>query len=678
MTTTTTTTTTTIGAIDTPRSPLRVAMLVVVAVVVAAVPSSVALVAPSTPSSSTSSSSIRSSRRCHRTTTTTARRVVADGGDTEDATATAIATAAGRTTALMIDDVGVGGGGGGGGGGIGEFTDDDGGEEERGVDVDVDAEHRAAKATRPRPYPLFVVEKLASSLIDPFFFRMEDEEGGTTTTTMMEEDREKRRENIVVLGTGWGAASFLKNIDTNKYDVTVISPRNHFVFTPMLAGASVGTVDFKSITEPIREVRYVEASATSIDTTARAVSCVSVSCEGNTCETVEFDVNYDRLLFSVGARTTTFGIPGVEEYTNYLKQVGDAMQIKNAIVNCFESASLPKMTDADISRELTFVIIGAGPTGIEFAAELLDFIEEDGSRYYKDLLPRVRIRIVEASSTILRPFEDGLKNEALSRLTRTIEIPGVPKFRPLEVLLNKQVSEVSAKYIYFKDGDRLEYGMALWAAGIGPLPLTTSLIEELDGTMQRNAQTEFARGRLGVDPWLRVIGGGGRIFSLGDCSCMSNTPFLPATAQVASQQGEYLGRLLSNEYSIDVATKSSSSTSLLPPMVIDRDQPRSFSERIASFTMGDDEVAAPFQFLDLGILAYTGSGSALAQVQVAPGRGDPTSETWNPVRLQIKGKLGFGLWRSIYLWKQTSPKNVVLVTLDWIKVKLFGRDISIL
>ena len=63
------------------------------------------------------------------------------------------------------------------------------------------------------------------------------------------------KERIIVLGTGWGAASFLKSIDCNKYDVTVISPRNYFVFTPMLAGASVGTVEFRSITEPVREVR---------------------------------------------------------------------------------------------------------------------------------------------------------------------------------------------------------------------------------------------------------------------------------------------------------------------------------------------------------------------------------------------------------------------------------------
>lgn len=265
-----------------------------------------------------------------------------------------------------------------------------------------------------------------------------------------------------------------------------------------------------------------------------------------------------------------------------------------------------------------------------------------------------------------------MKDEAIRRLTRTIEIEGVATLQPCEILLNKQVSEVSANYIYFKDGEKIEYGMSLWAAGVGPLPITSDLIETLEETEQKSAQ-EYARGRLGVDPWLRVNGGEGKIFALGDCSCVSNTPFLPATAQVASQQGEFLGKLLSNDYCIDAKDDK-----LLPPMVLDPSQTKSFSEQIASFTMGEGEIAAPFQYLDLGILAYTGSGSALAQLQVAPGKGDPTSETWNPVRLQIKGKLGFGLWRSIYLLKQTSPKNVVLVTLDWIKVKLFGRDISIL
>ncbi len=100
---------------------------------------------------------------------------------------------------------------------------------------------RIEKATKERPYPLFLAEKAASIL--PSF---SSEEYYPTNTP---------KERIIVLGTGWGAASFLKSIDCNKYDVTVISPRNYFVFTPMLAGASVGTVEFRSITEPVREVR---------------------------------------------------------------------------------------------------------------------------------------------------------------------------------------------------------------------------------------------------------------------------------------------------------------------------------------------------------------------------------------------------------------------------------------
>ena len=344
-------------------------------------------------------------------------------------------------------------------------------------------------------------------------------------------------------------------------------------------------------------VRYLEAAATEIDPKTNSISCISIVCEGNSCETEEFNVSYDKLLFSVGAQTTTFGTPGVEEYCNYLKQVGDAQQIKNSIINCFESANIEVTckgeycsidNDEELKKELTFVIVGAGPTGIEFAAELLDFIESDGPRYYKELLPYVRIKIVEAAPSILRPFEDGMKDEAIRRLTRTIDIEGIPTLRPLEILTNKQVSEVSAKYIYFKDGEKIEYGMSLWAAGIGPLPLTTSMIETLKETEQKDAQ-EYARGRLAVDPWLRVIGGEGNIFALGDCSCPSNTPFLAATAQVASQQGEFLGRLLSNDYCMNAHAEDEK---LLPPMVMDADQTKTLSEQIASFAMGEKEIAA--------------------------------------------------------------------------------------
>ena len=103
------------------------------------------------------------------------------------------------------------------------------------------------RMTKPRAYPLFLAEKAAEFLESTFL------KSNSQTLTASRRGA-GTKEKIVVLGTGWGAASFVKEIDTDQYDVTVISPRNYFLFTPMLAGASVGTVEFRSITEPIREV----------------------------------------------------------------------------------------------------------------------------------------------------------------------------------------------------------------------------------------------------------------------------------------------------------------------------------------------------------------------------------------------------------------------------------------
>lgn len=106
---------------------------------------------------------------------------------------------------------------------------------------------------KKRPYPLFLAEKGVEIIEDT----VEGFLGKNKNSDLEFESGPKNgeKEKIVVLGTGWGGAAFLKGIDSSQYDVTVISPRNYFVFTPMLAGASVGTVDYRSITEPIREVR---------------------------------------------------------------------------------------------------------------------------------------------------------------------------------------------------------------------------------------------------------------------------------------------------------------------------------------------------------------------------------------------------------------------------------------
>jgi len=526
------------------------------------------------------------------------------------------------------------------------------------------------RLVKPRPYPIFLAEKaaeIAEGIITDF-----------SSTFLKEEEKRYpksgKKERIVILGTGWGAASLIKGIDNDLYDVTVVSPRNYFLFTPMLAGACVGTVDFRSITEPVRElnrkVNYYEGTAIDINPNSKVVTCESVICDGNSCDISTFTVEYDKLVVSIGAQTNTFGIPGVREHCDFLKQVEDAMKIRTAIVNCFERASIPGLTDTERRNILTFAVIGAGPTGIEFAAELRDFVEQDVPKYYPALLKSVQIKVIEASSTVLAPFAKELQLEAINQMTRNVQIQDLearqmlpPRFDLVELLLDSSVKEVTEKEIYLNNGNAIPYGIAVWAAGNGPLPLTLEIINKL-GEGQTKCQN-VARGRIATDPWMRVIGSEGSILSFGDCSCVMDGPSgpLPATAQVAAQQGEYLAYLLNKEYDFTNPELSPDGTQL--PPLRDMERTKTLSESIASLGYGT-EYAKPFQFLNLGILAYTGGDTALSQISAAP----------NTEPIKGSGKVGNALWRSVYLSKQVSVRNRVLVLNDWIKRQVFGRDIT--
>jgi NADH dehydrogenase FAD-containing subunit len=309
-------------------------------------------------------------------------------------------------------------------------------------------------------------------------------------------------------------------------------------------------------------------------------------------------------------------------------------------------------------------------THLYLCSELRDFIEQDGPKYYPKLLKFVRIKVIEASPTILAPFDKSLQEEAIKRLTSETKTTDpelqklLPeKFKLTELLLNKGVSEVTANKIMLNDDTEIPYGLAVWAAGNGPLPVTLNLIESMGEGEQSEAQS-IARGRIAIDPWLRVLGGNGDILSLGDCSCIVSGQ-LPATAQVASQQGEYIAKLLSQNYNMSPG-RDPGEGMLLPPES-DPSRTKFLSENIAAFACQSDGFAAPFQFLNLGILAYTGGGSALAQVQLTPAE---------QARYRGTGKIGFGLWRSVYLSKQISWRNRFLVFFDWTKTVVFGRDIT--
>eukprot|EP00752_Nemacystus_decipiens_P002841 g2647.t1 len=335
------------------------------------------------------------------------------------------------------------------------------------------------------------------------------------------------RIKLVVLGTGWGGFRLAREIDKEKYEVTVISPRNHFLFTPLLPSTTVGTLEFRCIQEPVRTIKglqYLQAACTGVDFESKSLRCREIF------KGTEHDVDYDCLVIATGAQNNTFGVPGVteENHVFFLKQLGDARNIRNRLLECFERAANPFISEAERSRLLSFVVVGGGPTSIEYAAELHDFLTSDVKRWYPDLQHKVSVHLVEASDHIMGSFDEKL----ISYTTRLLEN------RKVEVLLNTSVKSVGPTECTLGDGRKLPFGLMVWSTGLAP----TELVSSMEGL-------EKERGRIKIDGRLRVPGVEG-VFAMGDAAVNPENPLGPL-AQVADQQGKYLAKWMSKADPVD-------------------------------------------------------------------------------------------------------------------------------
>ncbi|XP_077220270.1 external alternative NAD(P)H-ubiquinone oxidoreductase B1, mitochondrial-like [Tasmannia lanceolata] len=321
-------------------------------------------------------------------------------------------------------------------------------------------------------------------------------------------DAKKKR--VVVLGTGWAGTSFLKNIDGSIYDVRVVSPRNYFAFTPLLPSVTCGTVESRSIVEPIRniikkksgDIKFWEAECVKIDAKNKKIHCHfnnEMHLEGNE----DFLVEYDVLVIALGARSNTFNTPGVIEHCHFLKEIEDAQKIRRSIIDCFERASLPNLSEEERKKALHFVIVGGGPTGVEFSAELHDFIIEDLVNLYPMLQDLVKITVIQSGDHILNMFDGRISSFAEEKFKRD----------GIEVKTGFRVVSVSDKAITMKGKQNegissIEYGMVVWSTGIGTRPVIMDFMEQI-GQKDRRA--------LATDEWLRVHGCD-NVYALGDCA----------------------------------------------------------------------------------------------------------------------------------------------------------------
>ncbi|KAL6140032.1 hypothetical protein ACLB2K_058333 [Fragaria x ananassa] len=324
---------------------------------------------------------------------------------------------------------------------------------------------------------------------------------------------EVKKKRVVVLGTGWAGTSFLKHVDASHYDVQVVSPRNYFAFTPLLPSITCGTVEARSIVEPVRnmikkrngEIKYYEAECVKIDAANKNVH-LRANTDNPLIGTPEFSLEYDYLVVAMGAQVNTFNTPGVKENCHFLKEVEDAQKIRRSIIDCFETAVLPGLSEEEQRRNLHFVIVGGGPTGVEFAAELHDYFQEDLVKLYPMVKDLVKITLIQSGDHILNMFDERISNFAETKFQRD----------GIDVQTGCRVVSVSDKEIKVKVKSKGEvcsvpHGMVVWATGVGTRPVVRDFMEQVGQANRRVLVT---------DEWLRVKGCDD-VYAIGDCATIN-------------------------------------------------------------------------------------------------------------------------------------------------------------
>jgi NADH dehydrogenase len=336
------------------------------------------------------------------------------------------------------------------------------------------------------------------------------------------------KHRVVIVGSGFGGLSAVKALDGADVEVTLIDRRNHHLFQPLLyqvATASLGTSEIawpiRHILRKRREVRTLLATVTGVDVAGRAVML-----EDGT------RVDYDSLIVATGARHAYFGHDDWELFAPGLKTLEDATTIRRKLLLAFEAAE--RETDPDRRRALlTFVIIGAGPTGVEMAGAIVELARVTLKGEFRSIQPgEARVVLIEGGQRVLANFKPELSEYTLQAL------------RELGVMveLGEAVSAVDAHGVAY-GGKRLDAETIIWAAGVQASPAAKWLGLEADRA-----------GRVKVEMDLSVPGHN-EIFVVGDTASitMPNGKPVPGVGDAAKQGGRHAARVIRARLAGDTA-----------------------------------------------------------------------------------------------------------------------------
>jgi NADH:quinone reductase (non-electrogenic) len=330
----------------------------------------------------------------------------------------------------------------------------------------------------------------------------------------------ERPHRVVIVGAGFGGLFATKALRRAPVEITLINGTAYHLFQPLLYQVATGILSQGEVAPPIREVLRRQDNVdvrlgmvTDIDTEARRVS---VSAPG-----AEYTAEYDTLIVAAGSSQSYFGNDQYADFAPGMKSIDDALELRARIFGAFELADLQTDPEA-MDRFMTFVVVGAGPTGVEMAGQIAELAHRTLPGQYRHIDPRrARVILIDALPAVLNTFGDHLSTRAL----RQLHLLGV------EVELETKVVGVDATGIDVetkRGRERIESMTKMWAAGVAAPPLGAQLAKAT------GAETDRA-GRIKVNPDT-TIPGHPEIFAIGDMMALDD---LPGVAQVAIQSGRH-------------------------------------------------------------------------------------------------------------------------------------------
>jgi len=325
---------------------------------------------------------------------------------------------------------------------------------------------------------------------------------------------------VVIIGGGFGGLQVAKKLADKPVDVLMLDKHNYHTFQPLLYQVAMGGLESESIAFSLRK-NFSEQK----NFRFRIAEVLKVNAVNNTIDTTIGPIAYDYLVIATGSTTNFFGNHDIEKFSMPMKSIPEALNLRYSVLQNIEEALLKTSKD---EREalLTFVLVGAGPTGVELSGSLAELRNHVLTKDYPELKKEdMKVYLVDFLPKVLGPFSDQASNAAKDFLTKM----GV------EVLLGVKVESYDGKEIKFEGGKTIRTKNVIWSAGV--MGVVPEGIEK--GNIERG-------NRIRVDSICRMVGTE-NIFAIGDVAAMitDETPKgHPGVAQVAIQMGAHVGKTI--------------------------------------------------------------------------------------------------------------------------------------